>query len=48
MELIVGCQNDAVEQVKRLADYISIYNGGRGTVRDFIQYLVQLQQQMSG
>lgn len=39
---IIGCPNDAVDEVKYLADYISIYNGGRGAVRDFIQYLIHL------
>lgn len=39
---LVGCPADAVDSVKKIADYISAYNGGNGAVRDFIEYLVKI------
>lgn len=36
---IVGCPNDAVESVKRIADYIADKSGGNGAVREFIDWL---------
>lgn len=38
---ITGCPNDAVEEVKHCAQFISIHNGGEGAVRDFIDYIVE-------
>ena len=38
---IVGCPNDAVTEVKELADFIAVFNGGDGAVRDFIDYIVK-------
>ncbi len=37
---LVGCPADAVNEVKRIADYIAPHNGGDGAVRDFIEWLV--------
>lgn len=37
---LVGCPADAVDQVKGIADFISIHNGGDGAVRDFIEWIV--------
>ena len=37
---IVGCPGDAAAEVKKLADYVSKYNGGEGAVRDFIEWIV--------
>lgn len=37
---IVGCPNDAVADVKRIADYIAPHIGGDGAVRDFIEWIV--------
>lgn len=37
---IVGCPNDAVNDVKALADFISNRNGGYGAVREFIEWLL--------
>ena len=37
---IVGCPNDAVDEVKTIADYISSNNAGNGAVREFIHYIV--------
>ena len=37
---IVGCPADAADAVKRIADYVSLYNGGEGAVRDFIEWII--------
>lgn len=39
---LIGCPADAVNEIKDLADYISIHNGGNGAVRDFIDWLIRL------
>lgn len=39
---IVGCPANAVKKVKTLSTFISIYDGGNGAVRDFIEYLISL------
>lgn len=36
----IGCPADAVSSVYKIADYISLHNGGDGAVRDFIEWLV--------
>lgn len=36
----IGCPSDAVDAVKKIADFISEYKGGDGAVRDFINWLV--------
>lgn len=36
---IVGCPNDAIEQVKDIADFISTKAGGNGAVREFIHWI---------
>jgi 3-deoxy-D-manno-octulosonate 8-phosphate phosphatase (KDO 8-P phosphatase) len=35
------CPADAVEEVKREADYISPFNGGRGVVREAIEIVLK-------
>ena len=42
MELcgIVGCPEDAVEEVKKISDFTSVHKGGQGAVRDFIEWIV--------
>lgn len=37
---VIGCPADAVESVKKYADYIASHNGGDGAVRDFIEWMV--------
>lgn len=37
---IVGCPSDAVVEVKEVADHITNAPGGRGAVREFIEYLL--------
>lgn len=36
-----GCPNDAVDEVKQIADFISSKNGGRGAVREFCDYILK-------
>lgn len=36
-----GCPNDAVDEVKAVANFISTKNGGRGAVREFCDYLLK-------
>lgn len=38
---IVGCPADAVDEVKGIADYVSLFKGGEGAVRDFIEWIVE-------
>lgn len=38
---LVGCPNDAVEGVKKIAHFISKYKGGEGAVREFIDYILE-------
>ena len=37
---VVGCPNDAVDNVKKIASYICERNGGNGAVREFIEWLI--------
>ncbi|MCM1183107.1 MAG: HAD hydrolase family protein [Roseburia sp.] len=37
----VGCPADAAEEVKLLADFISVYTGGNGAVRDILFKLLK-------
>lgn len=37
---LVGCPSDAVNQIQKISDYVSKYNGGEGAVRDFIEWLI--------
>ena len=38
---IVGCPQDAVDQVIQLADFHAVHNGGDGAVREFIEWIVR-------
>lgn len=38
----VGCPADAVHQVKEIADFVSLKNGGDGAVREFIEWLIKV------
>ncbi len=43
---IVGlsvCPADAVREVKEVCEYISIYNGGKGCVRDLVEQVMKIQ-----
>lgn len=36
-----GCPQDAVDEVKSIANFISDKNGGRGAVREFCDYILE-------
>ena len=38
---LVGCPADAAKEVIELADYVASKDGGRGAVREFIEWLVE-------
>lgn len=40
---ISGCPSDAVDVVKAEADFISEFTGGKGAVREFIEWIIQKQ-----
>jgi len=35
-----GCPMDAVDEVKKVANFVSSKNGGRGAVREFCDYII--------
>lgn len=37
---LIGCPADAVPQIKEIADFVSIYDGGNGAVREFIEWFL--------
>ena len=37
-----GCPADAVHAIKKVSDYIASNNGGNGAVRDFIEWIIAL------
>ncbi|MBR0072198.1 MAG: HAD hydrolase family protein, partial [Bacteroidales bacterium] len=39
---VATCPADAAEEIKQIADYISIYPGGKGCVRDVIEQTLRL------
>ncbi len=40
---VATCPADAVLEIKEMADYISLYPGGKGCVRDIIEQVLRLQ-----
>lgn len=40
---VAVCPADAAEEIKQISDYISLYPGGRGCVRDIIEQVLRLQ-----
>lgn len=38
---LAGCPNDAVDEVKNIAKFISTKNGGRGAVREFCDFITK-------
>ena len=38
---LAGCPNDAVEEVKKVANWKSSKDGGRGAVREFCDYILK-------
>ena len=43
---VCGCPNDAAKEVKEIADFVSIYCGGNGAVREFIEWLVTREKKL--
>lgn len=41
---VSACPADAAVEIKEIADYISIFNGGQGCVRDVIEQTLRLQE----
>lgn len=41
----VGCPEDACEEIKAIADYVSGVKGGYGAVRDIIEYLLKQREE---
>lgn len=39
----VGCPADSAKKVIKLADFISEHNGGDGAVRDYIEWIIDMQ-----
>ena len=37
----VACPKNAVEEVKRISDFVSKYNGGYGAVREYCNYILR-------
>lgn len=42
---IIGAPSNACRQVKAVADYVSSFSGGDGAVRDFVEYLVEINKE---
>lgn len=40
---VAACPADAAVEIKEISDYISLYPGGRGCVRDIIEQVLRLQ-----
>ena len=40
---VAACPADAAQEIKEISDYISLYAGGRGCVRDIIEQVLRLQ-----
>ena len=36
-----GCPADAVDEVKKVANFVSLKNGGHGAVREFCDYILR-------
>ncbi len=39
---IIGCPLDAVDRIKNIADFIASHKGGDGAVREFIEWILNL------
>lgn len=44
---IATCPSDAVSEVKEISEYISLYSGGKGCVRDIIEQVLKVQGKWS-
>lgn len=41
----VACPNDACEEIKEIATYVSTRKGGEGAVRDILEYVIRKREQ---
>ena len=39
---LVGCPNDSVEDVKKIANIVCKNKGGKGAIREFSEYLINI------
>lgn len=39
---LVGCPNDAIQDVKHISNFISSMNGGNGAIREFCEYIIEI------
>lgn len=44
---IPGCPNDAIEEVKKVSKFISTKNGGKGAVREFVDFVLSYNEKVS-
>lgn len=42
---VAACPADAATEIKEISDYVSMFDGGRGCVRDIIEQVLRLQGQ---
>lgn len=42
---IIGCPQNAVKAVVNIANFVSSYNGGEGAVREFIEWLADINKE---
>ena len=42
---LIGCPQNSCKEIIKIADYISQNNGGDGAVRDFIEWIIDLEKQ---
>lgn len=40
---LAACPADAAQEIKKISQYISPYNGGHGCVRDILEQLMKVQ-----
>ena len=45
---IAGCPSNAAKEVIAVCDFISQYKGGKGAVRDFVEYLMAINEEKEG
>ncbi len=37
---IIGCPKNAVKEIREIADFVAMHDGGNGAVRDFIEWVL--------
>jgi YrbI family 3-deoxy-D-manno-octulosonate 8-phosphate phosphatase len=41
-----GCPNDAISKIKDICSFKSLYDGGRGAVREFVEHIIELNNEV--